>query len=42
MVDFDGVAGEIIDAPSLVELLGDFLCYRPLGGVSAVVDGPNR
>ena len=39
MVDFVGVAGEI--APSLVESLGEFSFYRPLGGSWAVADDCN-
>ena len=42
-IDFgSSVIGNIIDAPSLVESLGEFSFCRPLGGVWAVVDGPNR
>ena len=37
--DFGRVIGNI--APSLVESLGEFSFYRPLGGISAVVDGTN-
>ena len=40
MLDFGHVVGNI--APSLVESLGDFSFYRPLGGPWAVVDGCNR